>query len=163
MDFQELLDEALFIAVSIGAMSAVRFLDQNGADVKSTRLITQAALNGNLELVQYLVERGAPVTTEVLAAAVGSSSLDLVRYIHELGVAFTDEILISTGELSMIRYFWESHLLKGRILERTLLIALYRREFTLVRYLLKADAPVTTELLETAARLRLSKVLAELI
>ena len=85
---------ALTKAIEKGNLEIVKYLVENGADIKdndSNTALTVASRNGNLEVVKYLVENGADINDKdnygdtALMVASWNGNLEVVKYLVENG------------------------------------------------------------------------------
>ena len=99
-----------------GYFDIVKYLFEQGIDVKIDQALVVASANGHLEIVKYLVEYGANVNTQnddslLLATSLGK--LEVVEYLIDHGAnvhANNDKIIIDavkSGNLKLIKYLVE--------------------------------------------------------
>lgn len=72
------------------SLEIAKMLVEHGADVKDEFVIKHACQNGKIDIVKYLHEQGAELTTNDLEYAVGGNHLELVKYFDEHGCTVKD-------------------------------------------------------------------------
>ena len=79
-----LQDAALVNAAGEGHLDIVKYLIEEGSGIPPSSLI-QAVSNGHFEVIKYLVEKGVPITSVAVTRAVLFSNPDIVKYLIEHG------------------------------------------------------------------------------
>jgi ankyrin repeat protein len=115
--FGDNLDNALTVAINKNKFKMVKYLVNNGANVRSndnvmTYPIIGAISNGNLQIAKYLVSKGASLDeyynfTTIVSSAVLSRSIPMVEYLMAMGVSFNTSALkyaISSDNIDMIKF-----------------------------------------------------------
>lgn len=67
-----------------------KMLVEHGADVKDDLVMGRACQDGKIDIVKYLHEQGAELTTNGLEYAVGGNHLEIVKYFDEHGCTVKD-------------------------------------------------------------------------
>jgi|SRR5579883_130360 len=108
------MNKLLTSAAKRGELTLVRFALGNGADIhiRSDIALVRASENGNLDVVQYLVQHGVNVDAKNRALAFASQNghFDIVKYLVENGAnihAYEDTALrwaSSNGHLEVVKY-----------------------------------------------------------
>ena len=105
-------NERLRTAVRDGNLERVKELVQGGADISQIEserpsLLEEAAVMGHLDIVQFLVDKGANDDKTLLYAA-GHGNLGVVCYLVEQG--FDKEAKDSIDQTALIRAAYQGHL-----------------------------------------------------
>ena len=110
-------------AAALGDVSVVRLFVEGGMPIDAAfggwTALHEAARNGHLEVVRYLIDRGASVDRSVRALALRGGHGDVVRYLararvaargalDSLGIAYTDSVFLAAaqeGDLAVVKLF----------------------------------------------------------
>jgi len=89
-----------------GDLDIVKYLVEKGAKIDESS-VSYAARNGNLELVKYLVEKGAKIGFDAVSYAAGNGNLELVEYLLEKGATLGNDTVddaVRSGNLDLVKY-----------------------------------------------------------
>jgi len=99
-------DMKLYKATKFGELDVVEYLVEKGAKITDQE-VYNAMSSGNLDLVEYLVGKGARVDRMSVSGAVKTGNLDLVKYLLGKGSEITDDTVyyaVKTGNLDLVKY-----------------------------------------------------------
>jgi len=107
------IDKAFFFAIDLNNILIVKYLYKNGADIKKDDYITIAAFNGNLKILQFLVENGANMENinDAFISAIRERHFSVVKYLFEIGASITEEAIsysASDGYKKIIHFLIEN-------------------------------------------------------
>ena len=101
--------------------------------------VNEAALSGNVKLIEFLIGKGAKLSTETLNKSICSKRLDAIRQLHEQhGLQFNETsnyFAILTGRLEIVMYVIEHNTIQptSELLE----IAINHARLDIVKYLMR--------------------------
>ena len=101
-------DEAVSKAAKSNRLDLVKYLVEKGAEIGDA--VSYAAGTGNLELVEYLIEKGAIIGDSAVYHAAESNNLDLIKYLVKNGGKISDDAVsnaVGTGNLELVEYLVE--------------------------------------------------------
>ena len=130
----------ILFAAENGNLDLVKYLVENGGDIKNTRVRHATTITGNLDLVKYLVEKGANLSDGAVTGAAESGNLDLVKYLVEKGADIRKDAVKGAakhGYLDVIKYLLE----KGAEIEEwAVYLAAKDGHLNVVKYLVEKGA-----------------------
>jgi hypothetical protein len=158
------LNDKLILAIESQNLYDVKKILERGENVdihyKDDLAIVRAAEVGNLDIIKYLVEKGADVNAQSgapMTASVDGGHLDNVKYLIENGAdlkinEYSDLYLAAErGNIDMIKYFIEeersieSHAKYIKILEGIFMEAIRNINDDIIRYMVENQVDIHTE------------------
>ena len=125
-----------------------------------TNKMEEACKNGDIEVVKYLVEKGAPIDIGAIRSASGDCHLDIVKYLFEKGVPIDATVIRSAsedGHTEIVKYLFEN----GAPVDTTaILYALAFGRTETVKYLVSVGAPRSAEELQSKSG-RIEEIIGE--
>jgi ankyrin repeat protein len=100
------LNEAISNAIETNNLDLVKYLVEKGAKIVFDA-VSNAAVTGNLELVEYLIKKGAKIGGYAVSNAAVTGNLDLVIYLIEKGGEIGKYAIsnaASKGNLDIVKY-----------------------------------------------------------
>ena len=105
-------DAALRTAAFAGLREKVEFLLNKGANINSKQggALQNAVKAGHFEIVKILLARGSVLNEEMLKLALDSGKLEIIQYLVEKGAPFTastlsSDIVIKSNDAAILEYF----------------------------------------------------------
>lgn len=157
---QRFLNTLAFSMISKGYLPMVKYLiEEHGFDIHrdSDRAIMEAAGYGHLDLVKYLISKGANIRSYVpglrnnerpLLAAIRHGHLDVAKYLVSVGSNIRDEdgfVLIEAIDFSrpeIAKYLVENGANVTALNDQPLMAAVQKGSLDLVKYLIEHGADI---------------------
>jgi len=102
------------VAISNGHIDTVKYLHQNGWNIKNSNYAREAAYRGHVNILKYLYHYDKKLLNyEPHLRAGDAGQLEVLKYLHELGadLEINDNYIINIsarrGELAIVKYLIE--------------------------------------------------------
>jgi len=135
-------DMKLYKATKFGELDVVEYLVEKGAKINDQE-VYNAMSSGNLDLVKYLVGKGARVDRMSVSGAVTTGNLGLVKYLAGKGSETTDDTdyyASKTGNLDLVKYLVDEK--RAKISYNSVSGAVETGNLDLVKYLVEKGAKI---------------------
>ena len=153
--------DAVSNAASKGNLDLVKYLVEKGAKI-GFDAVSSAAFNGDLDLLEYLLSKGAEIGDAVSIAA-ENNNLDLVKYLLSKGAEIGDAVsnAAESGNLDLVEYLVEKG---GKISDDAVLHAASIGNLDIIKYLLSKGKKIDMEyVVDSAAGSNNLKVIKYLV
>ena len=132
---------SILTACKNGDIKIVKYLFEKGAPIRENE-INEASYNGHLEIVKYLFEKGAPIYTWAISSASMRGHLEIVKYLFEKGAPIDKRAIAlasDNGHIEIVKYLFE----KGAPVDAAAIrYASYSGHLKTVKYLFEKGAPI---------------------
>jgi len=142
-------DEALFEAVEDDHLDVVKFLIDNGIDILNNKTILNKILNNkNLDIFNYLLDKGAVITNELLSHAILSEKIDIVKLlIDKFNIKPKDKdilLVCYNNDTKLLKYLIEKGLDIYYDNNSLLLKSSVLGKFNIVKFLIENNVSIKT-------------------
>jgi len=111
VNYKNKIDVYLISACNTGNTEMIKFAHRNGADiVNNTTAIDNLIMFGNIESIKYLCENGANIRYPIIfSRACNKGNINIIKYLYELDNSIVNEdglkLLVKKSHLEIIKYF----------------------------------------------------------
>ena len=142
-------DGVLFEAVENDHLDVVKFLIDNGIDIlDNTRILNTTLNNKNLDIFNYLLEKGAIIENEFLCSAIISEKIDMVKLsIDKFNIKPKDKdilLIVYNNDTKLLKYLLEKGLNINYENNSLFLKAAFLGKFNIVKFLIDNDVSIKT-------------------